>query len=53
MLYLSIGFLLLSVGGVLDCSLFSALHVVVPFASYVKTGLVATGMVTISYSLYM
>jgi hypothetical protein len=53
MLYLAVGFLLVSVGGVLDCSLFSALHVVVPFVSYVKTGLVATGMASISYSLYM
>lgn len=53
MLYLAVGFVLLSVGGVLDCSLFGVLDVVVPYAGYVKTGLVATGMATISYSLYV
>lgn len=53
MLFLALGFCLISVGGVLDCSLFGALQVVVPHTGYVKTGLVGTGMVSISYSLYM
>lgn len=53
MLFLAAGFVLVSVGGVLDCSLFGVLNVVVPYAGYVKTALVGVGMVAISYSLYV
>ncbi|WP_101297940.1 DUF7521 family protein [Halegenticoccus soli] len=53
MLYLSVGFALISVGGVLDCSLFDLVHGVVPLPGIVRTALVLAGMALISYSLYV
>ncbi|WP_129116541.1 DUF7521 family protein [Halegenticoccus tardaugens] len=53
MLFISIGFVLISVGGVLDCSLFDVVHVALPFSALVRTAFVLTGMGFISYSLYM
>jgi len=52
MLYLSVGFLFISVGGVMDCSFFTILAIQTPFSGVLQTGLVAIGMAFVLYSMY-
>jgi uncharacterized membrane protein (UPF0136 family) len=52
MLFIGLGFVLISVGGVIDCSLFSLLGVTFPYRSGVQTLSVALGMSSVLYSMY-
>ena len=52
MLYLSVGFLFISVGGVMDCSFFRLVDVQTSFSGVLQTGLVAIGMVFVLVSMY-
>jgi hypothetical protein len=52
MLFVSIGFLLLSTARAMDCTVLSFLSDPVPAAPFVRTALALTGMASISYSLY-
>jgi ABC-type transport system involved in cytochrome c biogenesis permease subunit len=52
MLAIGVGFVFLSLGGVMGCSMFELLGVAVPGQEYLKTCLVGTGMAVISVALY-
>jgi hypothetical protein len=52
MFYLSVGFLFISVGGVMDCSFFRILSLQTPFSGAIQTGLVAVGMLFVLYSMH-
>lgn len=52
MLAIGVGFVFLSAGGVMGCSMFELLNVSVPGQQYIKTCLVGTGMAVISVSLF-
>jgi hypothetical protein len=52
MLAIGVGFVFLSAGGVMGCSMFEVLNVSVPGQRYLKTCLVGTGMAVISLSLF-
>ncbi|WP_255197344.1 DUF7521 family protein [Halorarius litoreus] len=52
MLYLSVGFILISVGSVLEGILFDVVGLSIFQAGTVETALVAAGMLVILYSLY-
>ncbi|MFC4360515.1 hypothetical protein ACFO0N_21420 [Halobium salinum] len=52
MLFISIGFLLVSTSQAMDCTVLSFLSDPIPAASYVRTGFILGGMASISYSLY-
>ncbi|WP_458210782.1 DUF7521 family protein [Haladaptatus sp. NG-SE-30] len=52
MLYLAIGFTIISIGAVIEGILFDVLHFSIFWAGTVQTSIVAIGMVVILYSLY-
>lgn len=52
MFYLSVGFLFISVGGVMDCSFFRIFKIQPPLSGVLQTSLVAIGMVAVLYSMY-
>lgn len=52
MFYLSVGFLFISVGGVMDCSFFDLLQIQTALSGVIQTGLVAVGMLFVLYSMY-
>ncbi|MFB6085011.1 MAG: hypothetical protein ABEJ94_12285 [Halorientalis sp.] len=52
MFYVAIGFLVISVGAILEGILFDVLGMEIFVASAIQTGIVAVGMLVILYSLY-
>lgn len=52
MLYIAVGFVCISIGGVLDCTLFNTYLPTMMHTGLLRTGFVVAGMGTISYSLY-
>lgn len=52
MLYVALGFLLVSVGAILDGVLFDVAGLSLVDAGTIQTGIVAVGMLTILYALY-
>ncbi|WP_396610657.1 hypothetical protein ACH9L7_10475 [Haloferax sp. S1W] len=52
MLYLSVGFTIISIGSVIEGILFDVLHFSIFWAGTVQTSIVAVGMLVILYSLY-
>lgn len=52
MLYISGGFVCISLGGVMDCSLFNTYLPNLLHTGFFRTGFVLAGMGLISYSLY-
>lgn len=52
MLYLAVGFAIISVGAVIEGILFDVLHFSIFWAGTVQTSVVAAGMLVILYSLY-
>ena len=52
MLFTSVGFLFLSLGSAIDCSLLSQLHLKSPLSGFVQTGVLIIGMLFVLYSIY-
>lgn len=52
MLYLAVGFAIISVGAVVEGIFFDVLHLSIFWAGTVQTSIVAVGMLVILYSLY-
>ena len=52
MLYLAVGFAIISIGAVIEGILFDVLHFSIFWAGTVQTSIVAVGMLVILYSLY-
>lgn len=52
MLYVAVGFVLISVGAVIEGILFDVFHTTIFMAGTVATGIVALGMVAVLYALY-
>lgn len=52
MLYVAVGFLLISVGAVIEGSLFDVVGLSIFLAGTIQTSIVGVGMIVILYSLY-
>ncbi|WP_433633549.1 DUF7521 family protein [Halomicrococcus sp. NG-SE-24] len=52
MLYLAIGFAIISVGAVIEAVLYEVMNLSIFYAGMIQTTIVAIGMVAILYSLY-
>lgn len=53
MLFISVGFVFISAGGALGCSIQKAIDITVPLASLLQPLLIGVGMVSILYSMYV
>lgn len=52
MLFTAIGFLFLSIGSVIDCSVLAQFHLKSPISGWIQTCVLITGMGFVLYSIY-
>jgi hypothetical protein len=52
MLFTSLGFLFISLGSAIDCSLLSQLNLNAPFSGLIQTCVLTTGMLFVLHSIY-
>nr|WP_303647791.1 hypothetical protein [Haloarchaeobius amylolyticus] len=52
MLYLAVGFVFISLGGVVDCNLFAALGMAKPLDGFLPTCFTTLGLGTVAYSMF-